>query len=77
MFNTQTAIKVEPGSTYREKTSGKLISTAHVISVLPDRLGIPHVHYLLDMRLPSGSCFREEKRVLALDRFASLFAKTE
>ena len=65
--------QIETGVTYREKNVGRLISTAHVLAVAPDPLGIPHVHFRLEMKLPSGTRYREEKRVLSLDRFTDLF----
>ncbi|MDI9409813.1 MAG: hypothetical protein QM523_11305 [Candidatus Pacebacteria bacterium] len=71
MFNTATRLVVEPGRVYRDKNSSRIITLAHVISIMPDGLGIPHVHFLLDMRLPSGTLVREEKRILALESFAN------
>ncbi|MCX8505083.1 MAG: hypothetical protein ORN98_00505 [Alphaproteobacteria bacterium] len=64
---------IEPGVTYHERSVGRLITTAHVLAVAPDPLGIPHVHFLLEMKLPSGTRCREEKRVLSVDRFSDLY----
>lgn len=69
----RTTSAIEPGVTYRERQVGRLVTTAHVLAVAPDPLGIPHVHFRLEMKLPSGTRYREEKRVLALDRFTDLF----
>ncbi|MDI9349762.1 MAG: hypothetical protein QM537_07145 [Candidatus Symbiobacter sp.] len=73
MTEQQIVSQIAPGFTYRERTGGRLINTAHVLSVVPDPLGIPHVHFRLEMRLPSGTRYREEKRVLSLTRFADLY----
>ena len=61
MFNSPATITVEPGRVYREKQNSRMVSLAHVISIIPDTLGIPHVHFILDIHLPSGVLVREEK----------------
>ena len=77
MFNSATRLVVEPGRVYRDKKSTRMITLAHVISIMPDTLGIPHVHFLLDMRLPSGMLVREEKRILALESFAANYCNED
>lgn len=64
---------IEPGRSYRQRSSGMVISTARVVSIERNARGIPHVHFQLSMTLPSGAATRDDHRILALERFADLF----
>ncbi len=65
--------EIEPGRQYRQRASGRAICTACVLSIHPDRSGIPHVLFDLSLKFPSGVAMGGERRILSLDRFTTLY----
>jgi hypothetical protein len=58
---------VEEGARYRRAAAGAVTETAQVIGIAPDRMGIPHVRFQL--QVARGTDTRTEQRTLALDIF--------
>lgn len=67
--HTQT---IEVGATYRRFGSGALVETAFVLEVGPDRMGIPHVRFRLQVARGNGTP-TIETRTLALEAFQNKF----
>lgn len=64
---------VEVGATYRRFGNGALVETAHVLEVGPDRMGIPHVRFRLQVARGTGGTPTVETRTLALEAFQNKF----
>jgi hypothetical protein len=65
--------EIEPGRQYRQRNGGRAVCTACVLSIHPDRSGIPHVLFDLSLKFPSGVAMAGERRILALDQFTTLY----
>jgi len=63
---------VEVGAFYRRFGSGALVETAYVLEVAPDKLGILHVRFELQVTRGMGNP-TIETRTLALEAFQSRF----
>ncbi len=68
--HTQT---IEVGGCYRRSGSGALVETAYVLDVGPDKMGIPHVRFKLQVARGSAQAATAETRTLALEAFQSKF----
>lgn len=66
--------EIVPGARFRHQY-GMTIGVAEVLSIQPDARGIPHVHFELEVGLPSGANQRRERRVLALQSFEHEFCQ--
>ena len=63
---------VEVGASYRRTGAGAFVETARVLEVAPDKLGIPHVRFQL--QVVRGACRPSiETRTLSLEAFQSRF----
>ncbi len=68
-YNAQT---IEVGASYQRFGSGALVETAFVLEVGPDRMGIPHVRFRLQVARGTASP-TIETRTLALEAFQNRF----
>ena len=60
------------GSVFRNIRNGNIIETARVLDIVPDSMGIPHVHFTVSLGSAYQNCF-EEQRTLGLATFAEKF----
>jgi len=65
-------LTVEVGAFYRRYGSGALVETAHVLEVGPDKMGIIHVRFQLQVTRGNGNP-TIETRTLALEAFQNKF----
>ncbi|MFQ5773235.1 MAG: hypothetical protein ACE5GS_01840 [Kiloniellaceae bacterium] len=65
---------VEIGAVFRKVRRGNIIEIARVLDIVPDSMGVPHVHYTVSIESAHQQCF-EEKRTLGLTSFAERFTK--
>ncbi len=66
--------EVTVGSVFRKIRTGNFIETAKVLDIVPDPMGVPHVHYSVSIESSHRKCF-EEQRTLGLASFAERFSK--
>ena len=64
--------EVTIGSVFRNIRNGNIIETARVLDIVPDSLGVPHVHFAVSLGSEYQNCF-EEQRTLGLATFAEKF----
>ncbi len=64
--------EVKIGGVFRSIRRGNIIETAKVIDIVPDSMGVPHVHFLVSIRSVHQECF-EEQRTLGLATFSERF----
>ncbi len=65
---------IEIGETYRRPTTGSMVETAYILSIAPDRMGIPHVCFDLTAVRGTVKPFTE-RRTLGLDAFQTQFCE--
>ncbi len=65
-------LEVKVGAVFRNIRRGNIIETAKVLDIVPDSLGVPHVHYKVSIESANQQCF-EEQRTLGLESFAERF----
>ena len=65
--------EVEIGGVFRNIRKGNIIETARVLDIVPDPMGVPHVHFMVSVRIAHQDSF-EERRTLGLATFAERFA---
>ena len=63
---------VKVGEVFRNIRRGNIIETAKVLDIVPDSLGVPHVHFTVSVASAHQECF-EEHRTLGLATFAERF----
>ena len=61
------------GSVFRNIRNGNIIETARVLDIVPDPMGVPHVHFMVSVKSAHQDSF-EEQRTLGLATFAEKFA---
>ena len=61
------------GNIYRRKRDSRVTETVEVVSVIPDRAGIPHVRYRLSFARAERRSDPAEDRTLALSAFTELY----
>ena len=66
--------EVRVGSEFRKVRRGNIIEIAKVLDIVPDSMGVPHVHYRVSIQSAHQECF-EEQRTLGLASFTERFAK--
>lgn len=66
----QTDVKI--GGVFRNIRKGNIIETARVLDIVPDPMGVPHVHFTVSIRNAHQECFREQ-RTLGLTTFSERF----
>ncbi|MCH8925545.1 MAG: hypothetical protein IH924_05320 [Proteobacteria bacterium] len=57
---------------FRNILRGDIVETAKVIDIVPDPMGVPHVHFMVSIRNAHHECFREQ-RTLGLATFSERF----
>jgi hypothetical protein len=65
--------EVEVGASYRRYGAGAVIETAQVIDVAPDKMGIPHVRYQLNVARRGAVKPFVESRTLSLEAFQARY----
>ncbi len=65
-------LEVKIGAVFRNIRRGNIIETAKVLDIVPDSVGVPHVHYKVSIGSAHRECF-EEQRTLGLESFAKRF----
>jgi len=60
------------GGVFRNIRQGNIIETARVLDIVPDSLGVPHVHFTVSLGSAYQNCF-EEQRTLGLATFSEKF----
>ncbi len=65
--------EVRIGGVFRSIRKGNIIETARVLDIVPDPMGVPHVHFMVSVKSPHQDSF-EERRTLGLTTFAERFA---
>ncbi len=63
---------VKIGGVFRNILRGDMVETAKVIDIVPDSMGVPHVHFTVSIRSAHQECFREQ-RTLGLTTFWERF----
>ncbi len=66
--------EVTVGSVFRKIRTGNIIETAKVLDIVPDPMGVPHVHYSVSIESSYRKCFVEQ-RTLGLASFSERFSK--
>ncbi len=64
--------EVKIGGVFRNVRRGNIIETARVLDIVPDPMGVPHVHFMVSVGSVHQNCF-EEHRTLGLATFAERF----
>ncbi len=64
--------EVKVGAVFRNIRRGNIIETAEVLDIVPDSMGVPHVHFAFSYGSPHQRCF-EEQRTLGLATFSEKF----
>ena len=64
--------EVKIGGVFRNTLRGDMVETAKVIDIVPDSLGVPHVHFMVSIRSAHHECFKEQ-RTLGLATFSERF----
>ncbi len=64
--------EVKIGGVFRNIRKGNIIETARVLDIVPDPMGVPHVHFMVSVGSLHQNCF-EEHRTLGLATFAERF----
>ena len=65
---------VKVGAEFRKVRRGNIVEVAKVLEIVPDCMGVPHVHYKVSVQSAHQECF-EEQRTLGLVSFAERFGK--
>ncbi|WP_026986429.1 hypothetical protein [Fodinicurvata fenggangensis] len=66
------ASEIEAGRVYRSHPANGVVETARVLSVMPDRLGIQHVHFRVKVQQKAYDWF-EDSRTLNMTSFMERF----
>jgi hypothetical protein len=72
--------EVQIGGVFRSIRKGNIIETARVLDIVPDPMGVPHVHFMVSVKSAHQDSFEahkdsfEEHRTLGLAAFAEKFA---
>ena len=66
--------EVTVGSVFRNIRKGNIIETAKVLDIVPDPMGVPHVHYSVSIQSSHRKCFQEQ-RTPGLASFPERFRK--
>ena len=72
--------EVQIGGVFRSIRKGNIIETARVLDIVPDPMGVPHVHFMVSVKCAYQDRFEEhqdrfeEHRTLGLATFAERFA---
>ncbi len=64
--------EVKIGGVFRNIRKGNIVETAKVLDIVPDSMGVPHVHFMVSMGSAYQSCVQEQ-RTLGLTTFAERF----
>jgi hypothetical protein len=64
--------EVKVGGVFRNILRGDMVETAKVIDIVPDSMGVPHVHFMVSIRSAHHECFKE-RRTLGLATFSERF----
>jgi hypothetical protein len=64
--------EVKVGAEFRKVRRGNIVEVAKVLEIVPDCMGVPHVHYKVSVQSAHQECF-EEQRTLGLASFAERF----
>ena len=64
--------EVKVGGVFRNILRGDIVETAKVIDIVPDPMGVPHVHFMVSIRSAHHECFKEQ-RTLGLATFSERF----
>ena len=72
--HTASKTEVKVGSVFQNIRRNNIIETAKVLDIVPDSLGVPHVHYQVSVHSAHQECF-EEQRTLGMESFAERFSK--
>ena len=64
--------EVKVGGVFRSTRRGNITETAKVLDIVPDSLGVPHVHFTVSVGSAHQECF-EEQRTLGLATFSEKF----
>ncbi len=64
--------EVKIGGVFRNVRRGNIVETARVLDIVPDPMGVPHVHFMVSVGSVHQNCF-EEHRTLGLATFAERF----
>jgi len=65
--------EVKVGAIFRNVRRGNIIETAKVLDIVPDSMGVPHVHYALSIQSRHQEGVQEH-RTLGLATFAEKFS---
>jgi hypothetical protein len=65
--------EVEIGALYRRYGAGAVIETVQVLDVGPDKMGIPHVRYQLNVARQGSVRPYVENRTLSLEAFTARY----
>jgi len=65
---------IEIGETYRRSKTGAGEERAYILSIAPDRMGIPHVCFDLTAIRGTGKSFTE-RRTLGMEAFRAQFCE--
>ncbi len=63
---------VKIGGVFRNIRKGNIIETARVLDIVPDPMGVPHVHFMVSVGSAHQECFQEH-RTLGLATFSERF----
>jgi hypothetical protein len=67
--------EVKVGAVFRKILRGNIIEIAEVIDIVPDSMGVPHVHFMVSIQSAHQECFQEQ-RTLGLATFSERFPST-
>ena len=64
--------EVKIGGVFRNIVRGNIVETARVIDIVPDPMGVPHVHFMVSVKNSHQACY-EQQRTLGLTTFSERF----
>ncbi len=65
--------EVKIGGVFRNIRKGNIVETARVLDIVPDPMGVPHVHFMVSVGSTHQACFQEH-RTLGLATFTERFS---
>jgi hypothetical protein len=65
---------IEKGARFQRQRGWRIVETAHIIDVVADSLGVPHVRFSVGVG-PRDTLF-EHQRTLSLESFRMLYKQT-
>ncbi len=64
--------EIKIGGVFRNIRKSNVVETARILDIVPDPVGVTHVHFMVSVGSAHQACFQEH-RTLGLDTFVERF----